>query len=81
MSERLRVFVNERPIGVPAGSTVMDAVRAFDPALERRVANQEAYVTDARGIRIEGDVLLSRGAILRVVVTSRRAAEDSDGDA
>ncbi len=81
MSDAIRVFVNERPVEVPAGSTVLRAVRVFDSTLASRLESGQAYVTDGRGISIPPDVLLSPGAILRVVVSARRAEESPDADA
>lgn len=81
MSDTIRVFVNERPVEVAPGSTVLRAVRAFDDALAGRLERHEAYVTDGRGIPMPPDVLLSPGAILRVIVSARRATEGTDADA
>jgi len=78
MPETLRCFVNERGQTVPAGATVQEAVAAFDPLLAARVGKGEAYVTDARGIRVAPDHPLTGGAILRVVVSARAAVDDPD---
>ena len=81
MSETIRVFVNARAVNLPAGADVGQAVRAFDPALERQVAGGAAYVTDGRGIEIDPTSRLASGAILRVAVRARRGAGSEDGDA
>jgi hypothetical protein len=78
MAATIRCFVNERGQTVPAGATVRQAVAAFDPALAERVGQGEAYVTDARGIRVAPDHPLTGGAILRVVVSARAAVDDPD---
>ncbi len=78
MPDTIRCFVNERGQTVPAGATVQDAVASFDPALATRVGKGEAYVTDARGIRVTPDHPLTGGAILRVVVSARAAVDDPD---
>ncbi|HET7042512.1 MAG TPA: hypothetical protein VFI13_10855 [Gemmatimonadales bacterium] len=78
MPDTLRCFVNERALSLPPGATVFDAVQAFDPALAARVRQGEAYVTDARAIRVGADQPLAAGAILRVVVSARAAADDPD---
>ena len=78
MPETLRCFVNEKPLTLPPGAAVRDAVAAFDPALGDRFARGEAYVTDARGIRVTAEHLLTGGAILRVVVSARAAVDDPD---
>jgi hypothetical protein len=78
MTGTIRCFVNERGQSVPAGATVREAVAALDAALADRVVKGEAYVTDARGIRVPSDHPLTGGAILRVVVSARAAVDDPD---
>jgi hypothetical protein len=77
----MRVFVNAVPVEVGQGADVRAAVLAHDPALEPKLAAGAAYVTDARGIEVPMDAGLAEGSILRVVVSARRAAGDSDADA
>ena len=74
----MTVFVNERPLAVPEGSAVADAVAALDPVLAERVASGGGYVTDARGLEIATDAIVRAGAILRVVPRSRPGV-DADG--
>jgi hypothetical protein len=74
----IAVFVNERPLSVPAGSTVLAAVQALDPALAERVARRAAHVTDGRGIPVSPDEMLAPGSILRVVVSARGAGADAE---
>jgi hypothetical protein len=74
--QAIRVFVNERPVSVPPGTAVQDAVRALDAGLADRLAAGRAYVTDARGIPVEPAAPLGAGDILRVIVSARRGAED-----
>ena len=71
----MTVFVNERPVSVPAGSDVAAAVAAFDPVLAERLRGGEGRVTDARGIEIAGDAIVRAGAILRVVMRARQALD------
>ena len=78
MSDAICVFVNEHPVEVGPGSTVLRAVRLFDATLGERVARGEAIVTDARGIAIPPDVLLSPGAILQVASPVDTGAGDAD---
>ncbi len=80
MKDTIRVFVNSGLLDLPLGSDVIQAVRLFDPALERQIANGTAYVTDGRGIEIESTAPLVGGAILRVVVRARRS-ESGHADA
>lgn len=78
MSDRVTVFVNERPVEVAAGSTVLDAVRAFDADLAATVSGTGTYVTDGVGRRIDPGSALSRGSILRVVVSARDPSDAGD---
>jgi hypothetical protein len=81
MSASLTVFVNERALQLPEGADVLAAVRLFDPALVACLEAGSAYVTDGRGLRVEPATALAGGAILRVVVSSRRAQTGHDADA
>jgi hypothetical protein len=76
--ESIRVFVNERPVSLPAGASGLDAARALEPALADRLAAGTASLTDARGLPVDPAAPVVAGAILRSV--SRRAAEP-DADA
>jgi hypothetical protein len=78
MPDVLRCFVNERALSLTPGATVREAVAAFDAPLAERYARGEAYVTDARGIRVTPDLILTGGAILRIVVSARAATDDPD---
>ena len=53
-------------------------MQAHAPGQERQVAAGAAYVPDARGIEVPFDSPLAEGAILRVVVSARRAPEERD---
>jgi hypothetical protein len=75
----IRVYVNERPVDVPAGTDAGGAVRALDPALGAAVAEGAAYLTDGRGIRLAADTRLAAGSILRVIRPARRAPGASEG--
>jgi hypothetical protein len=66
---------------VPPGTDVRGAIRAHDPALERRAAAGAALITDARGIEVPLDAPLEAGSILRIVVRARRGEPDADADA
>jgi len=76
----IRVFVNAGTVDLPPGSDVGSAVRAFDPELDRQVGCGAAYVTDGRGIEVSSDAPLAGGAILRVVMKSRKGTSP-DADA
>jgi hypothetical protein len=68
----IRVFVNERPVEVPAGSTAREAVAALDWDLAAALEESGTYLTDGVGRRIAPDTALAAGAILRVVRSARR---------
>jgi hypothetical protein len=51
---------------------------AVEAAFFERVARGEAIVTDGRGIAVPPDVLLSHGAILRIVAATGTRADDAD---
>jgi hypothetical protein len=80
MKGTIRVFVNAEPLDLPSGADVAQAVRLFDPALERQLAGGTAFVTDGRGIEIDPAAPLADGAILRVAVRARRS-ESGHADA
>lgn len=76
----VRVFVNERAVDAPAGGAVVDALRAFDPALAARIAAGEGYVTDARGIAVALDGRIGAGTILRAVPGTKPRGSERDAD-
>jgi hypothetical protein len=78
----VRVFVNERPVEVERGATVVDAVRMLDPALGERVAAGQARITDGRGIEVGATDPVVAGSIFRVISGGRTAqAASPDADA
>jgi hypothetical protein len=78
MTDSILVFVNDRGRQVPATATALQAVSAHDPELGRKLAAGEAYLTDARAIRLDPAGPVSAGAILRVVVSARAAGPEGD---
>lgn len=72
MTSTLRVFVDEQPVEVPPGSTVMDAVQAFASDVADSVRGGTAYVTDGVGRATDVSRQIARGEILRVVKTITR---------
>ncbi|HXM37512.1 MAG TPA: adenosine deaminase [Gemmatimonadales bacterium] len=73
----MRVFVNDKPVEVPRGARVRDAVAQADEGLARLLEGPEggggAYVTDATGRPVDaGDPIGEAGAVFRVVVSARR---------
>jgi len=82
MTEPLTVFVNTRAVHVPAGATVLDAVRAFDPAEGDALAAGTRGVTDSRGLPADADAPVHGGAIFRLVsARAAREARTADGEA
>ena len=68
------MFVNAQALEVPAGATVLDAVRALDPAAAEEVALGRRDVLDDRGLAIASDAPLHGGSILRLAASRRRGA-------
>jgi hypothetical protein len=80
-SGSVRVFVNAVGVDVPAGSSVLDAVRGWNAAEADAVARGERVVTDSRGLPIETDQRVSAGSIFRLLPARKRAvAERRDDD-
>ena len=74
----VRVFVNAVGVDVPAGSTAMDAVQAYNSAAASEVAAGARLITDSRGLPIDATTPMSAGSILRVVANRRGAASDAE---
>ena len=72
----MRVFINSSGLDVPAGSTALDAVRAFDAAAAAEVEAGERLITDSRGLPIDGTTAMSAGSILRLIPKRARPAAD-----
>jgi hypothetical protein len=72
VTSTLRVFVDEQPVEVPTGSTVMDAVQAFASDVADSVRGGTAYVTDGVGRATDVSRQIAQGEILRVVKTIAR---------
>lgn len=79
MTEVMRVYVNGRPLEVSQGSTVSDAVRAYDRGMAGRLAAGGAVVTDGVGRPIGPTEPVVLGAILRVIEKAGLAREDGNG--
>jgi hypothetical protein len=78
MTDSLTVFVNAHTVQVPAGATVLDAVRAFDAAEGDAVAAGTRGVTDSRGLPVAFAAPVHGGAIFRLV--SARAGRTGDAE-
>ena len=69
----IRVFVNAVGVDVPAGASVLDAVRSWSADEAAAVDRGDRVVTDSRGLPIAPDVRVSAGSIFRLVPARRRA--------
>ena len=77
MTEPVTVFVNARAVHVAAGSTVLDAVRAFDPAEGDALAAGTRGVTDSRGLPAPANTVVHGGAIFRLVSARAGRSEET----
>jgi len=79
-SRSVRVFINANGVDVPAGASILDAVRTWSAAEAAAVTRGEKLVTDSRGLSIETDQRVSAGSIFRLLpVRKRQAAADDSG--
>jgi hypothetical protein len=80
MNNRMvRVFVNASGVEVAAGSTALEAVRAWNEQAAGEVATDRRVITDSRGLPIDPGTTISAGTILRLVAKRERgAAQESD---
>jgi hypothetical protein len=76
VSETARVYVNSRPVDVPAAGTALDAVEILDKAAAASVRSGERLITDSRGIVTANDTPLQTGAIFRIIRARQLADED-----
>ena len=74
----VRIFVDETPRSVAAGTSVSDAVAAGHAELARLLRAGLAYVTDGVGRPIALTGAVFPGAIYRVVRSARRGPEPTD---
>ena len=80
MPDTIRVYLNQRAVDLPAGTSVAEAIRLAEPQLKDALQSGKAKVTDGRGLDLPLDQTLTSGAILRVIVSSRRGPGDSSED-
>lgn len=76
-NSEIRIFVNERGVSVPAGSTALDAVRALFPDDAAGIEAGHLRLTDSRGLPIGADTQPPSGSIFRVVAQRERANEEA----
>ena len=80
MPDTIRVYLNQRAVDLPAGTLVADAIRLGDAQLTESLTSGKVKVTDGRGLELPLDHPLTNGAILRIIVSSRRGLGDSPDD-
>jgi hypothetical protein len=80
MSETIRVYVNSRPVDVPASATALDAIDVWDAEAGTSIRSGERVITDSRGIVTANDTPVQNGAIFRIV-RARQAVEEDDESA
>ena len=80
MTRMVRVFVNGAGVDVPAGSTALDAVRAWNPDAAAEVSTGSRLVTDSRGLPIDAGTAMSAGSILRLIANRAHAAGDAEAE-
>ena len=74
----VRVFVNAAGVEIPAGSTALDAVRAWSAEAAADVTSARRVITDSRGLPISAETPMSAGSILRLVAKRERATTEDE---
>lgn len=72
------VFLNGRPARVAPGTTLAALVAQEAPGLAAAFAAGDARATDARDLPVSPDLVLSAGAIFRVLKSSRAQGGPAD---
>ena len=72
--DSLRVFIDARAVDVPAGSSALDAVTAFDIAAAAALRSGEKILTDSRGLPFDVATEVQAGAIFRLIPRRDRSA-------
>jgi hypothetical protein len=80
MPDTIRVYLNQRGVDLPAGTSAAEAIRLAEPQLSEALESGKAKVTDGRGLDLPLDRPLTNGAILRIIVSSRRGLSDPPDD-
>jgi hypothetical protein len=73
----VRVYINTHGIDIPASSTALDAIEAWDAGEAGAVRNGDRMITDSRGLPADPASPVHSGAIFRVV-RARSAPSDED---
>lgn len=75
----VRVFVNATAVDVPAGASVLEAIRQWNADEAVAVMRGDRVITDSRGLPIGSDARVSAGSIFRLI-PARKRADNSGGD-
>ena len=78
MSDKVRVYINARPVEVDAAATALQAVEAWDETQASAIRSGERMITDSRGIITANDTPVHNGAIFRIVRARQADTEESD---
>lgn len=81
MPDLIRCFVNESGVEVPPETTVLEAVRLFEPGVAERISAGEGHLTDALGLPLEPGTPVRVGMVIRAVVSARRGGRTAEFDA
>lgn len=65
--DRIKVFINERPVSVAPGTTVGAAVRHFNESSGAGPDSGSGYLTDGVGRRLEPETIVAPGMIIRSI--------------
>ena len=69
----MKIFINEGPLVIAQGLTVLEAVQAFDAALGAALSEGAAYATDGVGRQLDPASPVGEGTIIRVINSAPRA--------
>jgi hypothetical protein len=78
MSDKVRVYINARPVDVDSSATALQAVEEWDEIQAAAVRNGERMITDSRGIVTANDTPVHNGAIFRIVRARQGDSDESD---
>ena len=71
-------YVNASRVDVPAGSTALDAVRAWSEDAAAEVSSGGRGIVDSRGLPLDPAAPMSAGSILRLVAVRSRGGTDDE---
>jgi len=77
MSEKVRIYINGKPVEVEAAATALQAIESWDAAQAAAIRSGERMITDSRGIPARNDAPVQNGAIFRIV-RARQSSDDND---